>query len=29
MYRLVQYPKAGYCTTGDEPLTVITMQKMN
>jgi hypothetical protein len=34
MYRLVQYPKAGYWvaysrTTGDEPLTIITMQKMN
>ena len=34
MYSLVQYPKAGYWvaysrTTGDEPLTIITMQKMN
>ena len=34
LYRLVQYPKAGYWvaysrTSGDEPLTMITMQKMN
>ncbi len=34
MYRLVQYPKAGYCvaysrTAGDEPLTIITMQRKN
>jgi hypothetical protein len=32
MYHVVQYPKAGYWvaysrTTGDEPLTIITMQK--
>jgi hypothetical protein len=34
MYKMVQYPKAGYWvaysrTTGDEPLTIITMQKSN
>jgi hypothetical protein len=34
MYKMVQYPKAGYWvaysrTAGDEPLTIITMQKMN
>lgn len=34
MYKLVQYPKAGYWiaysrTAGSEPLTIITMQKMN
>ena len=33
MYKLVQYPKAGYWiaysrTAGDEPLTMVTMQKM-
>jgi hypothetical protein len=33
MYQIVYYPKAGYWvaysrTTGDEPLTMITMQKM-
>lgn len=34
MYKLVQYPKVGYWvaysrTAGDDPLTIITMQKMN
>jgi hypothetical protein len=34
MYKLVQYPKAGYWvaysrTAGDEPLTIITMQRVN
>ena len=34
MYKLVQYPKAGYWvaysrTAGDEPLTMVTMQKMS
>jgi hypothetical protein len=34
MYKMVSYPKAGYWvaysrTAGDEPLTIITMQKMN
>ena len=34
MYKLVNYPKAGYWvaysrTPGDEPLTIITMQRMN
>jgi hypothetical protein len=34
MYKMVQYTKAGYWvaysrTAGDEPLTIITMQKMN
>jgi hypothetical protein len=34
MYRLVQYPKSGYWvaysrTAGDEPLTMVTMQKMS
>ncbi|HEX8721207.1 MAG TPA: hypothetical protein VF736_11285 [Pyrinomonadaceae bacterium] len=33
LYKIVHYPKAGYwvaysCTAGDEPLTIITMQKM-
>jgi hypothetical protein len=33
MYQIVYYPKAGYWvaysrTTGDEPLTMITMQKI-
>jgi hypothetical protein len=33
MYKMVQYPKAGYWiaysrTAGDEPLTMVTMQKM-
>jgi hypothetical protein len=34
MYKMVQYPQAGYWvaysrTAGDEPLTIITMQKLN
>jgi hypothetical protein len=34
MYKMVSYPKAGYWvaysrTAGDEPLTIITMQRMN
>ena len=34
MYKMVSYPKAGYWvaysrTAGDEPLTIITMQRTN